>query len=150
MQTEIEQEFGDGVYLFALRLPEIKELQRLCDAGLFTIYGRVLAGRNKLIDPAGNEIVVTAAHQGAAFVEDVYETVRLGLIGGGRGLVNGQEVKVDALRARQLMETYVYGKPVKPTWDLAAATLYALIEGYDPGPKGEPAEAPAQESKATE
>jgi hypothetical protein len=129
--TEIELSFADGDYLFSLKLPQIAELQRVCGAGIFTIYGRVLKGRYML-----DGQVLGLPHESDAFATDVYETIRQGLIGGGRGVVNGEEVTVSPIRARQLLEAYVYPPaPMKAAWDIAASVLSALIEGYEPQKK---------------
>jgi hypothetical protein len=136
--TEIELKFADGDYLFALNIPQLAELQQKCGAGMFTIYGRVLRGRY-IIDGE----IIGLAHEGEAYVSDIYETIRLGLIGGGKGLVDGQEIKVSALRASELVERYVHPAPLREAWAIAAAILTAKIEGYDPGPNVEPAEKPA-------
>ncbi|MET3710415.1 hypothetical protein ABIC65_001095 [Sphingomonas trueperi] len=133
VQTALELEFGDGSYLFDLKLPQLAELQRLREAGIFKIYGRVLRGRYFL----GGE-PVAVAEDGEAFAEDLYETIRLGLIGGGRGLVNGQEITVSALRAKQLVETYCHPAPLRECWTIAAAILGARVEGYE-SPKVGPA-----------
>lgn len=130
-QTEIELEFGDGAYLFALKLPQLAELQRLRGAGIFAIYGRVLKGRYLL----KGDIPFGAAHEGEAFAEDIFETIRLGLIGGGNGLVDGEAVEVSALRAKQLVETYAHPAPLVESWAVAAAVLSAKIEGYEPQKK---------------
>lgn len=136
--TEIELKFADGDYLFALKIPQLAELQQKCGAGIFTIYGRVLRGRY-VIDGE----IIGLPHEGEAYATDLYETIRLGLIGGGRGIVDGKEVEVSALRARDLVERYVYPTPLREAWSIAAAVLTAKIEGYDPGPNVEPAEKPA-------
>jgi hypothetical protein len=129
-QTEIDLEFADGTYSFALKLPQILELQRVCGAGIFAIYGRVLKGRYLL-----NGQSFGAPHECEAFADDVYATIRLGLIGGGGGLVNGQTVEVNALRAKQLVETYAHTAPLAEPWAIAAAILSAKIEGYEPQKK---------------
>lgn len=138
MATGIDLKFGDGDYLFALHVPHILELQRVCgwadaagnkrDTGIFTIYGRVLKGRYFLQDGTA----IGLPHECEAHLKDVLETVRLALIGGGKGLVNDAEVEVNALRASQLVDTYCFpAAPLKETWDLAAAILAAAIEGYE-------------------
>lgn len=146
MRTDIELEFADGSYLFALKLPQILELQRLCGGGVFAIYGRVLKGRYML---AGQEF--GAPHEGEAFVHDIMETIRLGLIGGARGVVNEQEVEVSTLRAKQLVETYAHppAAPLKDSWAIAAAVLSALIEGYEPQKKSPPAPAKVKRKKVS-
>lgn len=139
-QTAIELEFADGAYLFDLKLPQLAELQEKCKAGVFAVYGRVLKGRYLV----GGEVFASTV-DGEAFAADLFETIRLGLIGGGKGIVNGQEVSVSALTARSLVERYCHAAPLKESWALAAAILAARIEGYDPPKKAEPAPEPAAE-----
>jgi len=141
--TALELKFGDGDYLFDLKLPQLAELQRLRDCGIFKIYGRVRKGRYLLGDG-----IVDIPEDGEAFVEDLYETIRLGLVGGGKGMVNGKEVEVSAIRARQLVETYVHPAPLRECWMIAVAILGARVEGYSP-PKDEPAKAPATAKRKT-
>jgi hypothetical protein len=136
--TDIELKFADGDYLFALKLPQLAELQQKTGVGIFALYGRVLRGRY-VID--GD--VVGMAHEGTAYDTDLFETIRLGLIGGGRGVVDGQEVQVNALRARELVERYCHTAPLRESWSVAAAILTAKIEGYDPGPNAVAGEKPA-------
>ena len=144
-QTEIELAFADGDYLFALKLPQVMELQRLCGAGIFAIYSRVMKGRAFIENQSFG-----LPHEAEAFQDDVYETIRLGLIGGGKGIVNDQEVEVSALRARQLLETYAHPVPLKDMWHLAAAILYAKVEGYEPQKKSPDEPAPkAKRRKAS-
>ncbi len=144
---EIELEFADGAYLFRLNGPQRAELQRLCGfkanhpqyglidvpVGLGAIVSRVLKGRYQKAEGDG-----TWGHleEGAWHDADLDETIRLGLIGGGHGLVNGQEVKVDALRARQLVDNYVRPMPRAMAWDLAAAILWACCQGFIPPKEG--------------
>lgn len=137
--TEIDLDFADGSYTFALRLPQLAELQEKCKAGIFAIYGRVMRGRYLFEGE-----VVGLAHEGEAFSHDLFETCRLGLIGGGRGIVDGQEVKVSSGAAANLVARYLHDAPLREAWALAAAILSAKIEGYVPEKKAEPGKAPAK------
>lgn len=127
MLTALDLEFADGSYLFDLKLPQLAELQDKRRAGVFAIYARVLKGRYTL-----DGLPVPVLSEAEAFAEDLFETIRLGLIGGGRGLVDGAEVKVSALRARELIERYCHSAPLSESWSLAAAILGARIVGYEP------------------
>lgn len=126
MQTHVDLVFADGEYRFALGLAQIQELQTKCDAGIGAIYARVLQGR------VAADINVGHPGYAAYRVEDVRETIRQGLIGGGEGMVDGQQVKVTPLRANELVTRYLEEMPLARQWDLAAAILYAKIEGYAP------------------
>lgn len=134
----IELEFGDGQYIFALPLVQINELQRKTGIGIGGLFARVLKGclRN------GNDIVL-APGQAEFYALDIIETVRHGLLGGGKGLVNGEEVEVTPMLANSLVDTYVLGRPLSDSWSMAASILGACIVGYDPPKKAEPAQARA-------
>jgi hypothetical protein len=108
MRCEIELEFGDGTYLFRLPLKQIAELQDKCNAGIQEIFGRII--------------------QGKARIEDLTETLRLGLIGGG----------MEPVQARRLIERYAFPpkfsegeKPVEYLWTNALSVLSACLQGYD-------------------
>lgn len=135
--TALELEFADGAYLFDLKLPQLAELQEKRGA-LFKVYGRVLKGRYVFDGEA-----IGVASEGEAFAEDLFETIRLGLIGGGQGLVDGQEIKVSAITAGKLVERYCHEMPLRDSWSIAAAVLAARIEGYTPTKKAGPAGKPA-------
>lgn len=135
--TSLELDFADGAYEFDLKLPQLAELQEK-RGSVFKVYSRVLRGRYIL---EGETIGI--ATEGEAFAEDLWETIRLGLIGGGRGIVDGHEVPVSALKAKTLVERYCHAAPLRDSWAVAAAILGARIEGYIPPKKAEPAPAPA-------
>lgn len=127
-QTHIDLAFADGTYTFALGLAQLHELQDKCKVGVGGLYARVLQGR------LTENIDVGHPAYGAYHVDDLVETVRQGLIGGGKGLVDGKEVTVGALRANDLVERYLLPMPLVDQWNLAAAILYAKVEGYTPRP----------------
>ncbi len=139
--TELEMKFADGDYLFALRIPQLAELQEKCHAGIFTIYGRVLRGRY-IVDGE----IIGLPHEGEAFSYDLYETIRLALIGGGRGVVDGKTVEVNAVTARELVERYIHPAPLREAWTFAAAILAAKVEGYQPAKKKAPVK-PARKAR---
>lgn len=116
---EIEMAFGDEDHLFRLRLRQIAELQEKCKAGIGTIYRRVMTGEY--------------------YIEDVTETVRLGLIGGG----------MDPTKARTLMERYFDDIPVDAKWNMAAAILSACVVGYSPPGEEAPGKAETAEGGST-
>lgn len=99
---EIVMAFGDSDYLFRLPLKQIAELQEKCKAGIGTIYRRVVVGEY--------------------YAEDLTETVRLGLVGGG----------VEATKARLLIERYLDPLPMIDRLTYAEAVLGACVVGYEP------------------
>lgn len=143
--TALTLHYGDGEYIFDLKLPQLAELQEKRGAGVFKIYGRVMAGRY-LMD--GESLALPA--EGEAFAEDLFETIRLGLIGGAEGVVNGQPVAVSALTAKLLVERYSHSAPLREAWATAAAILGARVEGYTPPKKkGVPAKPATGTRKST-
>lgn len=136
----IELEFGDGQYLMALPLAQINELQRKCDVGIGGLYARIMKG----IQRVGGETMLLPG-LAEFYALDVIETIRHGLIGGGQGTVNGEEIKVTPLIANKLVDTYVLGRPLSESWNHAAAILIACIVGYTPPKKDPP---PAKGAKA--
>lgn len=144
--SQIELEFGDGAYTFALPLPQINELQRKCDIGIGGLFARVTKGC--FIGPDGKEVFIDPG-AGEFYALDLIETIRHGLIGGGRGVVNGEEVKVTTLIANRLVDTYVLGRPLKPSWEIAVSVLGACLMGYDPPKKDGPAQERATEQTDT-
>lgn len=127
MANYIDLPFADGDYRFALPIGQIDELQRKCDAGIGQIFSRVVRGAMQ----DGGDIVLSPG-KAEFFALDVIETVRLGLIGGGRAIINGQEVKVTTADVRRLMENYVMNEPLVEAWQVAVAVLGAVIVGYEP------------------
>lgn len=123
--AEIELKWGDGTYVFALKLKQIEELQRLCGAGLGEIAQRLLVERRWRVC-------------------DIVETIRLALIGGG----------LPSVRARELVETYIDGHPLADPRDPAnhlmtaqaviTAAYFGVEEAADEPPEGK-AEAAAGE-----
>ena len=145
--NSVELHFGDGEYLFRFGLTQFKELQDKCKAGLGAIFARVTAGR--YFDNATNEGFGNPL-EAQYYVEDLYEIIRLGLIGGGRGMVGGESVTVDPLVARRLVDRYVVGRPLKEPWSVAAAVMMAVCEGYEPPKKVEPGSDPAAATTQTD
>lgn len=140
----IELEFADGKYLFALPLAQINELQRKCGIGIGGLYARVLKGFAVVGDN-----VILAPGQAEFYALDIVETVRHGLIGGGTGLVNGEEVTVTPFVANRLVDAYVLTRPYNDSWSLAGTILGVCILGYDPPKKDQPAKERATKKAAS-
>ena len=107
MSTAIEQPFGDGDYLFNLRLKQLEELQEKTGFGPFRSLQRLF--------------------EGDAFVSEIAETIRLGLVGGG----------TDPVEARKLVSRYVDDCPLAPNRLLAQAVLAAVTIGLPDAKGGE-------------
>lgn len=147
-RNTIELEFGDGTYSFALPLPQIAELQRKAGAGIGALYARVVRGC--IPDPKSEKGDWVLNPSSAEFYAlDLIETIRHALMGGAKGVVNGEEVKVTPIIANRLVDTYVLGAPLIEAWKVAATVLGVCVLGYDPPKKDEPAveRAPAKRTR---
>lgn len=130
VRVDLWLEAFDGWYRFHLDLPRTEELERLTGKGVFAIYGALIRGRYE----AAGETINFAAEATATLAE-CHETIRLALVGGGMGVVDGAVVKVDAPRAKQLVNAYVVPTPNVWAWNVAAAILDTRIEGRPARPE---------------
>lgn len=145
-QNKIELQFADGAYWFALPLAQIDELQRKCGAGIGTIFSRVMRGASRI----GDDIIL-APGSSDFYALDLIETIRQGLIGGGLGTVNGQEVRVSPPLADRLITNYVLTQPMVRSWEQAISILAAVIVGYErPETPGKKESAAASETPTPE
>lgn len=124
----IALEFADGEYLFRLPVAQIVELQEKCGAGVAAVFSRLMMGRYR--GPGGD--ILFNPLEAIFKLEDIRDTIRLGLIGGGEGTVDGQPVKVDPIKAKRLVQDYVDSRPLLETWRIASAVLAAFVVGYTP------------------
>lgn len=142
MQTWIDLPFADGRYLFKIGLQQIAELERKCDAGIGRIFARTRKGRY------GFEPGEALPDDGEYRWSELVEIIRQALIGGGEGVVDGNDVRVSPVRANDLVDAYLLGATDKrmigsDVWALAYTIMHALIEGYTPPPNGAAGESPA-------
>lgn len=154
MSNTIDMEFGDGEYTFGLPLPQINELQNKCGPGpqgfIGAIFARVLTGAVSVTDELTGETKVYLDPARAQFsIADIVETIRQGLIGGGKGVVNGEEIEVTPAIANRLINAYVLDRPLKGSWEVAVGILGACIHGFDPPKNLEPAVERAPETAAS-
>lgn len=99
-------EWADGEHTFRLAIGQLRELQDKCSAGPMEILDR-LAGRTWRVD-------------------DVRETIRLGLMGGGKG----------ASEALTFVKRYVDDAPLTDNVHVAQAILLAALIGVSDDPVG--------------
>jgi hypothetical protein len=124
VDVSLDADFADGHYSFDLKLPQVLELQEKCGKGIFAIYSSIQAGRGLF----GGENI--GLFDGAmADYREIRETIRLGLIGGNCGIVDGEQIEVGPLTAKRLVENYVDTRPMQEGWALASAILGARILG---------------------
>ena len=101
--------FADGEYDFRLGWGQLVELQERCNAGPHFILNRL--------------------HTGAWLVEDISETIRLGLLGADK------ELKPSV--ATELVRRYVKERPPLENHTLAVVILAAALMGSPEEPVGE-------------
>lgn len=132
-KATIELDFADGKYLFALPLPQIREVQNKAGdasgpAPIGAVYQRIVSGARKGADGS----IVLQPATAMFFVDDLYAVIFCGLCGGGSGTVDGEPVNVRPQDAKRLMETYVYGRPLVEAWEIAFAVAMACMHGFEP------------------
>lgn len=107
--AQIRLTWADDDYIFRLPIKQLIELQEACDAGPSYIMARL--------------------EQNAWKVEDVRETIRLGLIGGG----------LKPEQALKLVRNYVDERPLLESAIVAQAIIAAAIVGVEEEqPPGKP------------
>lgn len=99
--AKVDLIWGDSTYPFRLRVVQLVELQEKCDAGPGFILERLATNRWKL--------------------EDVRETIRLGLIGGG----------LKPAQALKLVNRYVDDQPLQDNVNTAYAIVAAVLVGVE-------------------
>lgn len=154
MDTKVSFAFGDGAYTFWLPLPQVIELQRRCGLldnegklhpkSILTIFDQISDGMG-----ADGEGSVLWIGGGAALPNECNEVLRLGLIGGNAGMVDGQEIAVGPHRAKELVDLYGYpARPLSEVMAYAYRVLHAAIVGIDVKKKS-PAKRPTNRSRST-
>lgn len=101
---KVSFEWADNTYDFCLRAGELRDLQEKVDAG-----------------PA---FVLDRLREGTWLVDDVVETIRLGLIGGG----------MTPESARRVVNRYVVNRPLLENVGVASTILMASLVGSEDEP----------------
>lgn len=105
LKAEVTTDWADGTYTFRLTVSRAIELEQKCGAPFGTVLRRLESGRD-------------------FYVNDVRETVRLGLIGGGTK-------PDDAVR---LVRLYVDERPLAENMPLARLILLGIMFGFEAAP----------------
>ncbi|MFN3474087.1 MAG: hypothetical protein ACK4ZW_08585 [Blastomonas sp.] len=133
MDTRVEIPFGDGEYSFWLPLPQVVELERLSGRPMLAIEESLRQAIGT--GPDG----LSFLGGGSGHTKDVLDILRLGLIGGNCGMVDGEEQEVGPLRAKQLVEQYAYpARPLSENVVQAWRVVSAAIFGVELKKKAEP------------
>lgn len=96
-------DWADGAHTFRLAIGQLRELQEKCDAG--------------------PQVLLRRLSDGSWRVDDVRETIRLGLVGGGAA----------PTRALDLVRVYVDDRPLLENVGPAQAILMAALVGAPDG-----------------
>lgn len=131
METAVTLDFADGEYRFWLPLPQVVELERKNgDTSILVIEERLRGAIGVEESEDGAEPKFVFLGGGSAMVGDVRETLRLALLGGNWGMVDGEEIEVGPGLAKQLLANYVYpARPLAEGVVLAWRVLHAAIHG---------------------
>lgn len=119
LQAEVALVWGDGEHTFRLTVNGAIELEQKCEAPIAVIHHRLHAGTYK--------------------IADVRETIRIGLIGGGK--------KPD--EALRLVRTYVDQRPLAESWQVARVVAHSLMFGFEASPLGKQEAAPVASPSAS-
>lgn len=115
---DITMDWADGTYTFRLGIGELRELQEKVSAA------RVRIGA----EPCGPAFLAAEIGAGRWLVDDLRETLRLGLIGGG----------LKPAEALPLVRRYVEERPLNESVIPAYAVLTAALVGAPDEPVGKP------------
>ena len=144
MDTKTDFAFGDGTYTFWLPLPQVIELQRRC--ALIDAEGRahpksilvIFEQINEAMGPDGEGSALWLGG-GSVLPQEANEVLRLGLLGGNSGMVDGEEIPVGPQLAKQLVDNYGYpARPLSEVMAHAWRVLHAAIVGIDVKKKAAP------------
>ena len=133
METRVEAAFAGGRYSFWLPMPRVVEIERgpqgfrhdkRYPVSIFQLYDEISGG---LATHEGEPVYLGG---GRAIIADARNVILQGLIGGGKALVDGQEIEVGSMRAAELVEanTFPHSHAVE-TMYLAWTILNAAING---------------------
>lgn len=100
--AELIRDWAGRERTFRLRVGEVLDLEQGCNAGIGAIYARIIGG--------------------SFHVNDLWHTIRLGLIGGG----------MEPLRAKALLADHFDRRPYVENAALAADLLIAIMTGVEP------------------
>lgn len=134
---------GARKYRCAYGLEQFKELERLCSNGTGAIRANTSKGRYGFAD--GEVYPEIAEYR----VNELWEIVRQGVIGGGMMAVDGVETKVDGgFHAEEHLKPHYFGMSdqrvgLTRLWAHAYEVIVKLCDGFDPPKKTEPGEGPA-------
>lgn len=144
MDTGCTLPFGDGEYHFWLGLEQAIELERLAETPVAELEVQLRMATR--ITPEG-AFEYIGGGPGANIVRHI---IRLGLIGGNNGIVDGDEAEVGPARAKALIAAYVWpARPMAEAIAVAATIVFAAVWGIDLKKKQQLDDAEAEEARSS-
>lgn len=145
MATDLIADFGDGEYRFWLPLPQVTSFERE-HGSLLDFHAKL--GESMGIDADGKFHFLAAA---GPKTDAILALVRLALIGGGSGQVNGAEVEVGPVAAKHLVADYCYpSRPLEEAAVMAFRVVDAAVRGISLKKKAGPSDEEADPVSASE
>lgn len=123
--TAVELKFGDGTYRFWLPMRELVQLEKETGKSVLQMHDEM--GQSLGLSPGDNKVQFLGG--GATRFIEIRSTIRLALIGGNSGKVNGEEKPIGPLSAQAIVENYVDARPLAETLPVAWAILDAAVRG---------------------
>jgi hypothetical protein len=123
--TALVLKFGNGDYRFWLPMRELCQLEKECDKSVIQMHDEM--GQSLGLLPGSEEPHFIGG--GQTRFHEIRATIRFALLGGNEGKVNGEDVKVSPITAREIVETYVDGRPIAETLPVAWSILEAAVRG---------------------
>lgn len=127
--TRITINCFDGSYDFQITMAGCAAIEEKCSTRIGRAYAEIMRGRFKLGEQEFGAPAESDFSPGL-----LVEVIRQGLIGGGKGQSDGQEIEVSPFKAESLIRTYITpdaGVALMEAWNLAAAIIHALMHGVD-------------------
>lgn len=124
--TEVVTKFADGEYRFWMAMPQVIAFETE-HGSILDFYGKLSVSMGQTAD--GEFKFVGEKGPSCAAMRDY---IRLALIGGNQGLVDEGEIEVNAVKAKDLIDTYLY--PAIPSGlqelaELSFKIVYAAVKG---------------------
>lgn len=131
VQTWVDLPCFDGVYHYDVSYDAILEIEEKCKDGIGAIARRTFAGA---IGYKEDEVF---PHLAEYRFTELWHIIKQALLAGGKGWVDGKEVKVDTWRADTLMARYIASKGddrmiLTEVWRLALSIIGARRDGISP------------------
>lgn len=141
--AQIELEFGDGLYRFRLPPVHVDKIQK--SRGYRVTWPDGSEGMRP--KPVG--MIMREIMGGEFDILDCIAIIQEGLIAGGGGVVDGEDVTMTATKARMMVEDVVNTWPIQEVHDNAAAIIRGCWFGVEDKEDKQPGNDPATAGSST-